>query len=124
MYWLQKSDLKALITFSDITKLVIRVTDINDNIPRFSTTSYQASIPVTAQTGALVIQTSATDLDRGVNSLIFFSITQGNEKEVFSINNANGLITLGGKTSIASAGRDNFTLTIEASDEKDRKSVV
>ena len=105
--------------FSDITKLIIRVTDINDNIPRFSTSSYQASIPANAKPGDRVVQLSATDLDSGVNSLIHYNITQGNKDDNFAIDSVNGLVTLG-KTSLASAARERFTLTVEASDEKDR----
>ena len=93
--------------------------DINDNIPRFSTTSYQASIPANAKPGERVVQLSATDLDNGVNSLIHYNITQGNKDYIFSIESTNGLITLG-KTSLASVAQESFTLTVEASDEKDR----
>ena len=99
--------------------MIIRVTDVNDNIPRFSTTSYQASIPVNAKPGDRVVQLSATDLDSGVNRLIYYSITEGNNYGVFAIDNTNGLITLG-KTSVASVAKESFTLTVEASDEKDR----
>ena len=105
--------------FSDIAKLIIRVTDINDNKPRFSATSYQASIPANAKPGDRVLHLSATDLDSGVNSLIYYNITEGNKHDIFAIDSANGLITLG-KTQIASAAQESFTLTVEASDENER----
>ena len=102
-----------------MVKLIIIVTDINDNVPRFSSSLYQASIPADAKQGYQVLQMSATDLDSGVNSLIFYKITNGNEDGIFSINSDNGLITLGNK-SLASAGKDIFTLTVQACDEKDQ----
>ena len=104
--------------FSDITKLIIRVMDINDNLPRFSTTSYQASIPANSKPGDRVIQTSATDLDSGVNSLIHYNITEGNEDGVFVIHSTSGIITLG-ETSVASVAQERFLLTVEASDKRD-----
>ena len=99
--------------------MIIRVTDINDNNPRFSTTSYQASIPANAKPGDRVVHLSATDLDSGVNSLMYYNITEGNEDDIFAIDSANGLITLG-KTQIASVAQESFTLTVEASDENER----
>ena len=62
---------------------------------------------------------SATDLDSGVNRLLYYTITKGNKDGIFVIKSNNGLITLGNK-SLASAGQDNFALTVEAADEKDR----
>ena len=102
-----------------MVKLIIRVTDVNDNLPRFSTSSYQASIPVDAKQGDPVVQLSATDLDSGLNGLIYYKITKGNKDGIFAINSANGLISLGSK-SLASASQDKFTLTVEACDENDR----
>ena len=102
-----------------MVKLIIRVTDINDNVPRFSTSSYQASIPADAKQGYRVTQLSATDLDSGVNSLIYYKITDGNKDGIFTVDSDNGLITLGNK-SLASAAQDIFTLTVQACDEKDR----
>lgn len=102
-----------------MVKLIIRVRDVNDNLPRFSTSSYQASIPADAKQGDQVIQLSATDLDSGLNSLIYYKIAKGNKDGIFAINSDNGLITLGDK-SLASAAQDSFTLTVEACDENDR----
>ena len=102
-----------------MAKLVIRVTDINDNPPRFSTYSYQALIPADAKQGDHVVQLSATDLDSGLNSLIYYKIANGNKDGIFEINSANGLIILG-RESLASAAKDTFTLTVEACDENDR----
>lgn len=62
---------------------------------------------------------SATDLDSGVNRLIRYSITQGNKDGIFGIDSDNGFVSLGNK-SLASTAQDTFTLTVEASDEKDR----
>ena len=99
--------------------MIIKVTDINDNMPRFSTNSYQASIPANAKPGDRVIQLSATDLDSGVNRLIYYSITEGNNDGVFTIDSTNGLVTFG-KMSVASTAKESFTLSVAASDEKDR----
>lgn len=105
--------------FSDIVKLIIRVTDVNDNKPRFSTSSYQASIPANLKHGSKVVQLSATDLDSGANRLLYYTIKEGNKDGIFEIKNDNGLITLGNRP-LASALQDTFTLIVEAADEKDR----
>lgn len=111
--------MSSFVLFSDMVKLIIKVTDINDNVPRFSTSSYQASIPADAKQGYRVLQLSATDLDDGVNSLIYYKIANGNKDGIFAINSDNGLITLG-KKSLASAAQDIFTLTVQACNDKDR----
>ena len=58
-------------------------------------------------------------MDSDLNSLIYFKIIEGNKDGVFTIDNTNGRIRLG-KRSVASAAQDNFTLTVQAYDEKDR----
>ena len=108
-----------LCSFSDVTKLVIRVTDDNDNKPRFSTTSYQASIPANAKSADRVVHLSATDLDSGINGLVYYNITEGNDNDIFAIDSSSGLITLG-KTQVASAAQESFSLTVEALDENDQ----
>ena len=64
--------------FSDITKLIVTVTDVNDNKPRFSTTSYQASIRANAKPAEQVVHLVASDLDSDLNGLIYYNITEGN----------------------------------------------
>uniref|UniRef100_A0A8C3SYV3 FAT atypical cadherin 4 n=1 Tax=Chelydra serpentina TaxID=8475 RepID=A0A8C3SYV3_CHESE len=65
--------------------VTIFVTDINDNAPRFTKTSYYLDCPELAEVGLKVTQVSATDPDEGSN---------GNEAGIFAINTSTGALTL------------------------------
>lgn len=44
--------------------------DVNDNVPFFTSSIYEASVTEGAESGALVLQVSATDLDLGLNGKV------------------------------------------------------
>ena len=61
----------------------------------------------------------AFDLDSDLNSVIYYNITEGNDIDIFAVDSASGLLTLG-KTQVASAAQEIFSLTVEALDENDQ----
>lgn len=61
----------------------------------------------------------AFDLDSDLNSIIYYNITEGNDIDIFAVDSASGLLTLG-KTQVASAAQEIFSLTVEALDENDQ----
>lgn len=67
-------------------KVVVLVTDLNDNAPAFEINPLRANVSETATTGHVVVRVKASDPDAGSNGDIMFSITKGNSDGYFSIN--------------------------------------
>ncbi|KAF7662652.1 hypothetical protein LDENG_00230690 [Lucifuga dentata] len=57
------------------TKVIIDVIDVNNNAPEFQQTSYKASVDENVPIGTSVVTVKATDLDRGENGYVTYSIT-------------------------------------------------
>ncbi|XP_072256548.1 protocadherin Fat 2 [Pyxicephalus adspersus] len=75
---------------SDVTVVVINVTDINDNKPIFSQEEYQAEIPEDAVVGDLVVMISAVDIDGPKNNKVTLKIVKGDPHGHFSIHPERG----------------------------------
>ncbi|CAM4658808.1 unnamed protein product [Lepidochelys kempii] len=72
------------------TDVTIFVTDVNDNAPRFTKTSYYLDCPELTEVGLKVTQVSATDPDEGSNGQVFYFIKS--QSEFFRINATTGEI--------------------------------
>ncbi|XP_066489731.1 cadherin EGF LAG seven-pass G-type receptor 1 [Tiliqua scincoides] len=72
----------------------ITVEDENDNSPQFSEKRYLVQIPEDTPVNSQVLQVQATDRDRGSNSLVHYSIVNGNLKGQFFIHSTTGAISL------------------------------
>lgn len=61
------------------TTVRVRITDVNDNRPQFSSSSYSTCILLKeAEAGKLLMTLKATDADAGKNSLITYRCVQAN----------------------------------------------
>lgn len=61
------------------TTVRVRLTDINDNKPQFSPSSYSSSVLLKeAEAGKLLLTLKATDADAGSNSLITYRCVRAN----------------------------------------------
>ncbi|KAH8019385.1 hypothetical protein HPB51_019358 [Rhipicephalus microplus] len=68
--------------FSTSVELTIKVTDVNDNAPRFELPDYQAhNVDEDIAVGTSILQVSATDMDTGRNAELTYSL----DKEDFTI---------------------------------------
>jgi protocadherin-16/23 len=97
-------------------EVVVKLTDINDNAPKFTQQQYSASVWEGNKKGAFVLQMVAFDDDEGHNSRILYHIVDGNHDNAFKIEPAfSGIL----KTNIVLDReiRDNYKLTIIATDE-------
>ncbi|XP_072001776.1 protocadherin gamma-C5-like isoform X13 [Engystomops pustulosus] len=72
---LTASDLGSPPLYSK-TSVTLRVSDINDNSPLFTQSTYNAFIKENSDPGTLLCTVSATDLDEGVNSDLVYSIVE------------------------------------------------
>ncbi|KAF0037188.1 hypothetical protein F2P81_010062 [Scophthalmus maximus] len=57
------------------TKVIVDVIDVNNNSPEFQQTSYDAIVDENLPTGTSVVTVKATDLDKGENGYVTYSIT-------------------------------------------------
>ncbi|XP_040271400.1 protocadherin gamma-C5-like [Bufo bufo] len=72
---LTASDLGSPPLYSK-TSVTLSVSDINDNAPVFTQSTYNAFINENSDPGTLLCTVSATDLDEGVNSDLVYSIVE------------------------------------------------
>ncbi|XP_069619743.1 protocadherin gamma-C5-like isoform X3 [Ranitomeya imitator] len=72
---LTASDLGSPPLYSK-TSVTLEVSDINDNAPVFTQSTYNAFIKENSDPGTLLCTVSATDLDEGVNSNMVYSIVE------------------------------------------------
>uniref|UniRef100_A0A672IDN9 FAT atypical cadherin 1a n=1 Tax=Salarias fasciatus TaxID=181472 RepID=A0A672IDN9_SALFA len=74
------------------TKVIVGVIDVNNNAPEFQQTSYKASVDENVPIGTSVLTVKATDLDRGENGYVTYSITNLNPQP-FVIDYFSGVIS-------------------------------
>lgn len=101
--------------FNNKTTLSIKVMDVNDNPPKFSSPFYNASIREGSPIGMVVTTIDASDADdASLNSLSYF-ITSGDSFNQFTISNTGDLIV---NKPLNRKKVNSFLLTILVSDTK------
>lgn len=55
-----------------VSWLLLLPSDVNDNVPFFLSSTYEATVPEGAQVGTSVAQVSAADLDSGLHGMVSF----------------------------------------------------
>ncbi|XP_062986039.1 protocadherin gamma-B5-like, partial [Elgaria multicarinata webbii] len=94
----------------------VNITDINDNPPIFSQSTYKVSLKENAPRGTSVLQVKASDSDEGSNAEITYTISkiQDTAQKKFHLDPRNGTMTL--MESIDFEDRRNYAMIIQASD--------
>ncbi|XP_068167737.1 neural-cadherin [Antennarius striatus] len=84
----------APVPLAAFTMVSVNVTDVNDNVPFFTSSIYEASVTEGAESGTLVFQVSANDLDLGLNGKISYSLLEDRSGDhlYFRIDHELGLI--------------------------------
>ncbi|MBN3295370.1 CADN protein, partial [Amia calva] len=84
----------AAVPLASFTTVYVNLTDVNDNVPFFMSSTYEATVPEGAEIGTSVAQVSATDLDSGLHGMINYIIVkdQSGDSQLFSINSQTGVI--------------------------------
>lgn len=97
--------------------LVIVVSDVNDNSPVFTQTSFNVNVPDRIKAGQFIFGAHATDSDDGVNSRIVYAV-HGKDAGKFTIDNSTGVIKTINELSNNGHGVDRvYSLLIVASDQ-------
>ncbi|XP_011637579.1 protein dachsous [Pogonomyrmex barbatus] len=97
-------------------KVIIRISDINDNPPIFTQMQYSAIVLEGNTKGDFVVKLSASDADQGLNSRILYHIVDGNPDNAFTISPPySGIV----RTNIVLDReiREKYRLTIIATDQ-------
>ncbi|XP_046394541.1 fat-like cadherin-related tumor suppressor homolog isoform X2 [Ischnura elegans] len=92
----------------------IILSDLNDNAPIFSMSSYSATLPENTDIGTLVAKVHATDLDIGINKKINYSFINSANQH-FKIASDSGIVTLA--KPLDREQRAVFNLTVKATDQ-------
>lgn len=104
---------KSLYAEADLT---IIVDDVNDNSPKFESSTYSKVIPEDLYIGDTVLDVRARDEDTGSNAAILYSITNnGGANSVFRIGQSSGSITV--DKTLDRETVQQYSLTIQASDQ-------
>ncbi|XP_054721266.1 cadherin-related tumor suppressor-like, partial [Uloborus diversus] len=75
------------------TSLTVLVTDVNDNPPVFNSTSFDVFIAENEPPGTFITQLVAFDADSIRNSIIEYSIMDGDDHSFFGVNSKTGVLT-------------------------------
>ncbi|EPY88630.1 FAT tumor suppressor 2, partial [Camelus ferus] len=81
---------KGSSSLSDMTTIVVNITDINEHRPRFPQDLYSTRVLENAIVGDVVLTVSATDEDGPLNSAITYSLVGGNQLGHFAIHPKKG----------------------------------
>ncbi|KAM9740542.1 protocadherin alpha-7-like isoform 12-T12 [Menidia menidia] len=98
--------------------ILIKILDVNDNVPVFSKDVYSVTLNENAPVGTTVIQVNATDLDDGPNGDVIYSFSNSvnqNILNLFDIRPLTGEITVKGY--IDYEEEDEYDIEIQASDK-------
>nr|XP_040041664.1 protocadherin Fat 1a isoform X1 [Gasterosteus aculeatus aculeatus]XP_040041665.1 protocadherin Fat 1a isoform X1 [Gasterosteus aculeatus aculeatus] len=98
----------------NLVRVIVNVDDTNDNTPWFISTPYSGRVFESAAVGAVVLQVTALDKDKGDNAAIVYSIESGNVANSFSIDPVLGTIAVAKELDRNS--KNAFDLTVKASD--------
>ena len=101
------------------TKVIITVSDVNDNSPIFDKPEYTKTISESVAPGSTLLQVTATDKDEGTNKKLSYRIYSDFSNPVvskFDIKRETGEITLKQKLDYENPHERSVRITVEASD--------
>ncbi|XP_077349180.1 neural-cadherin-like [Lithobates pipiens] len=84
----------ATVPLASFTTVYVNVTDVNDNVPFFTSSTYEVTLQEGAEIGSSIAQVIATDLDSGLHGKVQYTIlrdTSGDHQH-FTINPETGVI--------------------------------
>ncbi|XP_030648412.1 protocadherin-16 [Chanos chanos] len=93
---------------------VITVQDVNDNPPVFSRSDYTVTLSEGAAAGTEILRLSAADPDSAPNAEIRYSISSGNEMELFLVDQWTGAVRL--QRPLDRESQSSHVVIVQASD--------
>ncbi|XP_068179581.1 neural-cadherin [Antennarius striatus] len=85
----------AAVPLASFATVYVNVTDVNDNVPFFLSSSYEATVPEGVEPGTPVVQVSAADLDSGRHGTVRYALLRdpSGDAHFFSIDAQSGVVT-------------------------------
>ncbi|XP_068600655.1 protocadherin Fat 3 [Brachionichthys hirsutus] len=114
----QATDGGGLFCRADIS---LKLLDVNDNAPSFSSTHYLASVFENAAPKALLTRLQASDSDEGVNRTVVYSLLDS-FMGFFSIDPLSGTVTL--ERPLDRESRDAYQLCVQATDQAGQQGAL
>ncbi|KAL1509863.1 hypothetical protein ABEB36_004537 [Hypothenemus hampei] len=105
---------------SSTATVSLAVLDENDNSPEFYPLKYMATISEDLKLGSSILQVTATDLDKGQNSMITYHL-ENYPDNLFVIDELSGVIKLSGN--IKSSRKPIYRLEVSAKDNGGKQSM-
>uniref|UniRef100_A0A665X1K4 Cadherin 24, type 2b n=1 Tax=Echeneis naucrates TaxID=173247 RepID=A0A665X1K4_ECHNA len=94
---------------SGTTTITVRLTDVNDNPPRFTQSMWSFSVSELAIPGAEIGRISATDADLGENAKLEYTILEGETGDTFNITRAQEPLVL----AVDYESRSSYSFSVE-----------
>ncbi|XP_071362567.1 protocadherin Fat 3 [Trachinotus anak] len=114
----QATDGGGLFCRSDIS---LKVLDVNDNAPSFSSTHYLASVYENAAPKALLTRLQASDPDEGLNRTVVYSLVDS-VNGFFSIDPVSGMVIL--EKSLDRESQDSYRVRVQATDQAGQQGAL
>ncbi|XP_060039989.1 protocadherin Fat 4 isoform X2 [Erinaceus europaeus] len=105
------ADAGTPVALSSSASVLVTVTDVNDNPPKFQHHPYVTHVPAPSPAGSFVFAATVTDEDEGPNAQLHFSLSGGNANK-FTIDPLRGAIMAAGPLS----GGSELTVTVHVQD--------
>ncbi|XP_045930685.1 protocadherin-16-like [Micropterus dolomieu] len=99
---------------SSSVPILISVTDANDNPPAFSRSEYNVVLSEGAAAGTEILHISATDPDSAPNGEVQYSISSGDETDLFHLDQWTGALRL--QRPLASEKQLSYMIVVQATD--------
>ncbi|KAL8181909.1 UNVERIFIED_CONTAM: hypothetical protein K2H54_034219, partial [Gekko kuhli] len=109
----------AMIPLASFITVCINITDVNDNVPFFTSTTYEASVPEGAAIGSSVVEVVATDLDSGLHGEVRYVILKdpSEDYQYFTIDPKVGVIST--QASFDRERRGTYLIEVQSCDSSD-----
>ncbi|KAE8287468.1 Protocadherin Fat 3 FAT tumor suppressor-like protein 3 Precursor [Larimichthys crocea] len=114
----QATDGGGLFCRSEIS---LKVLDVNDNPPSFSSNHYLASVYENAAPKALLTRLQASDPDEGLNRTVVYSLVD-EVSGFFSIDPVSGMVIL--EKSLDRESRDSYNVRVQAADQAGQQGAL
>ncbi|KAI4816003.1 hypothetical protein KUCAC02_006122 [Chaenocephalus aceratus] len=101
---------------SSSVPIVISVTDTNDNPPAFIRVEYSVVLSEGAAAGTEILHLSATDPDSAPNGEVQYSISSGDETDLFQVDQWTGALRL--QRQLDSERQWSYVIVVQASDSQ------
>ncbi|KAH0617555.1 hypothetical protein JD844_015936 [Phrynosoma platyrhinos] len=109
----------ATIPLASFTTVCVNITDVNDNVPFFTSSTYEVSVPEGADIGTSVVQVLATDSDSGLHGQVHYSVLKDSsgDYQYFTIDSKSGVIST--QASFDREKRASYLIEVQSQDSSE-----